>query len=300
MSRDATPWHARAEVGHELGIWLMERIARTFGRRAAHVVVAPVAAYFFMKLGMERRASREFLDRALGRRATLGERFRHFYWFALVAVDRVLMLAPGTHGIPMRSSGERSMEETLREGRGCILISAHFGSFEASRQMGLTHPRMRLRLLLDRNLNRRMMSMLERIDPAFAHSIIDAGGAPRELTLRIGECLREGEWVGWLADRHRGAERTVSVDFLGAAARFPASPFIIAQLFRVPVFMILAAFDGRGYEISVEQLTTGEPISRESREAAVHECVARFAARLDHHVRRSPYNWFNFYDFWNA
>ena len=27
---------------------------------------------------------------------------------------------------------------------------------------------------------------------------------------------------------------------------------------------------------------------------------ARYAARLEHHARLDPYNWFNFYDFWHS
>jgi hypothetical protein len=26
--------------------------------------------------------------------------------------------------------------------------------------------------------------------------------------------------------------------------------------------------------------------------------IRRYAARLEHHARQAPYNWFNFYDFW--
>ncbi len=28
--------------------------------------------------------------------------------------------------------------------------------------------------------------------------------------------------------------------------------------------------------------------------------VARYAQRLEHHARSAPYNWFNFYDFWQS
>jgi predicted LPLAT superfamily acyltransferase len=26
--------------------------------------------------------------------------------------------------------------------------------------------------------------------------------------------------------------------------------------------------------------------------------MRRYSARLEHHMRRAPFNWFNFYDFW--
>jgi predicted LPLAT superfamily acyltransferase len=296
----AKPWHARREWGQGAGIWLVERVARLAGRRAAHLFLAPVTAYYLLTRPAERRASREFLTRMLGRPVGIRDGFRHFYTFARVNVDRVFLLSPHGHRIPMRVTGQQKMEATLRQGRGCILLSAHFGSFEAARQCGLNNPALRLRVLLDRDVNRRLIDVFERTDPGFAANIIDAAGEPLALSLRIGECLRAGEWVGWLGDRHRGDERTVTVEFLGGQARFPASPFIIARLFKVPVFLVLAAFDGVGYQVHVEDLVDDAGLTDSDRDSFVKERAALFADRLAHHVRSAPWNWFNFYDFWDA
>jgi len=294
------PWHARPEAGHAAGLWLVERVARLCGRRVAHWFVAPVAAYFLLARPVERRASLQFLARALGRPARLADSLRHFHAFACMSVDRVFLLAGGGRDIALRVSGQQQMEAVLARGSGCILLSAHLGSFEAARQAGLVNPALRLRLLLDRAVNRRLVERLERIDPRFAADIIDAAGEPMALTLRIGESLRAGEWVGWLGDRHRAGERTVQVDFLGAPARFPASPFIIAHLFRVPVFLVLALTDGDGYRLVVEELVGEQELATTDRDAFVAAQVGRFAGRLAHHARSAPTNWSNFYDFWSA
>jgi predicted LPLAT superfamily acyltransferase len=36
------------------------------------------------------------------------------------------------------------------------------------------------------------------------------------------------------------------------------------------------------------------------REAAVREAIVRYAQLLEHYTRSDPYNWFNFYDFWQG
>ena len=64
------------------------------------------------------------------------------------------------------------------------------------------------------------------------------------------------------------------------------------------MFVVLAVFDGRGYDVSVEQLVGDAADDVRDRDVIVRERVALFADRLSDHVRRSPYNWFNFYDFW--
>lgn len=296
---DSPPWHVRAEAGHRLGLRIVEVVARACGRRVVHWFVAPIAAYFLLVRSVERRASRQYLARVLGRPARLTECFRHFHTFACVAVDRVFLLSPRGHRIALQVHGRELMGSTAASGSGCILLSAHFGSFEAARQAGLEDPGLRLRVLLDRAVNRRLIERLEGIAPDFAASIIDASGEPMALALRIGESLGAGEWVGWLGDRHREGERTVATAFLGSSAQFPASPFIVAKLFRVPVFLVLAGVDGDGYQVIVEQLAD-VATATEDRDAYVRRGVERFAARLEHHVRRSPYNWFNFFDFWRA
>ena len=35
-------------------------------------------------------------------------------------------------------------------------------------------------------------------------------------------------------------------------------------------------------------------------EEALLALIRRYAARLEHHARAAPYNWFNFYDFWGG
>jgi predicted LPLAT superfamily acyltransferase len=40
-------------------------------------------------------------------------------------------------------------------------------------------------------------------------------------------------------------------------------------------------------------------VDRRHRDEQLRVVVQQFADRLAHHVRIAPYNWFNFYDFWN-
>ena len=39
-------------------------------------------------------------------------------------------------------------------------------------------------------------------------------------------------------------------------------------------------------------------IPRQDRAQALDAVIGRFAARVEHYIRVAPYNWFNFYDFW--
>jgi predicted LPLAT superfamily acyltransferase len=39
-------------------------------------------------------------------------------------------------------------------------------------------------------------------------------------------------------------------------------------------------------------------IPRDARNRALDDVLRRYAQRLEHYARLEPYNWFNFYDFW--
>ncbi|MNC90096.1 hypothetical protein D3C83_61470 [compost metagenome] len=39
--------------------------------------------------------------------------------------------------------------------------------------------------------------------------------------------------------------------------------------------------------------------AREQRADAAQSLLERYVQRLEHYARAAPYNWFNFYDFWN-
>jgi predicted LPLAT superfamily acyltransferase len=102
------------------------------------------------------------------------------------------------------------------------------------------------------------------------------------------------------ADRYRGAEQTVEVDFLGGRARLPAGPWLLAHALRAPLLLGFGLYRGRAhYENFLELFAERVEIPRARREAALREYVQRYADRLAHHARQAPSNWFNFYAYWS-
>jgi predicted LPLAT superfamily acyltransferase len=89
------------------------------------------------------------------------------------------------------------------------------------------------------------------------------------------------------------------VPFIGAPAEFPDAPFLIAAALRVPVVLSFGLYrGGNRYDLYFEAFEIEHDVPRAQRRAALARMQARYAQRLEHHVRLAPYNWFNFYDFW--
>jgi len=276
-----------------LAVWLMLALGRPLGR----VLLYPVCAYFVLFSSRARSASAGYLRRVLGRRATLGNVFRHYYTFASTIQDRVYFLAGrvSSYDVTVRVSAET--QALLRQGRGCILLGSHLGSFEVLRSRGPAEGVPPINILMYMDNAGKLNSVLRALAPDAEARVIPLGSP--EALLRVHECLARGEIVGMLGDRAWRNERTCRCEFLGDAARFPLGPLLLAGVLQAPVVLFFGIYrGGRRYEIHLEPFADAIPLEPREREASVQPWVERYARRLEHHCRAAPYNWFNFYDFW--
>src|SRR5918993_5732827 len=106
-------WIERPEGGNPFALRLLTAVALYCGRAPARALLYPAALYFLLRRGPERRASRKFLERALGRRGTLLDVYRHLLCFARVTLDRVFFLRKGTSGFEIRTTGLEQIHAML-------------------------------------------------------------------------------------------------------------------------------------------------------------------------------------------
>jgi predicted LPLAT superfamily acyltransferase len=103
-----------------------------------------------------------------------------------------------------------------------------------------------------------------------------------------------------LADRGRPGNATACVDFLGSPAEFPTAPWQIAAALHVPVVLCAGLYrGGKRYDLHFEMVAERLEIDRARRRQQLRAVAQDFANRLATLIRVAPYNWFNFYDFWN-
>lgn len=293
-------WLARPEGGSGLAIRLLVGVALALGRNVARLVLVPVTAYFMLRRGPERRASRAYLARVLGRRPTWLEVARHFHTFAGVTLDRVYFLSKDMWRFHMRLIGLEQLHHAMDLGQGVLLIGAHVGSFDALRAASTHRPDVTLRVVLDAEHSPALSAILKQLNPQIAAGIINPRKDGTTVALEIGAALSQGALVTMLADRGRPGNATASVDFLGQPAEFPTAPWQIAAALHVPIVLCVGLYrGGNRYDLHFELLSERLHIDRKQRQQRLHELVQDFANRLATLLRIAPYNWFNFYDFWN-
>jgi predicted LPLAT superfamily acyltransferase len=274
---------------------LMLGIVRALGWRAGAALLHPITAYFILSAPRQRAASRRFLRRATGRDPGWRDLYRLYHSFAATILDRVWLSTGDTRDFHIEVQGLEALRARLAEGRGCLLLGAHLGSFEAMRAVADAGSPVPLSILMHESNAARVKSFFDALGGEARAAAIIPLGRPDSM-LRVREALDRGELVGLLADRTPGGaphdDKLLRVPFLGAPAPLPTGPHLLAALLRAPVMLAFGLRRGpRRYEVRFE------PFSTPSR-AEVPASVAAYAARLEERCRDAPDNWFNFHEFW--
>ena len=294
-------WSERREAGGRFAIWLIRGAGLYVGRGFARLALYPITLYFYCRRTHERRDSREFLTRALGRPARAWDILKHIHSYAATILDRVYLLHDATlERFDVRVYGLDQIEAEMARGRGVLLLGSHFGSFEALRALAIRRPEVRLRVIMDLKQTRALNELLHALNPGVAANVIDAGVDPGALALALHEAAQQGALIGLLADRPRAREPTAPVEFFGRTAYIPVAGYQIASMLDLPVVLAFGVYlGGNRYDLHFETLAQGMKIPRNDRAAQLQAWAQRYATRLEDYARRYPYNWFNFYDFWD-
>ncbi len=290
-------WSNATERGSASLLRVMLWIALYLGAGVSELLLLPITLWFLATSPASRAASQEYLARALGRPARLRDVARHLHSFACAILDRVFLLTGRTTaGFQIDTEGLEHVTDVLARGQGCVLMGAHLGSFEVLRTLS-RHSPVPVRALMFRANAGPLTGLLDRLAPGLRDSVIEIGDTASMLLVR--EAVERGEIVGILADRTPPGHPQVVAPFLGHPAAFPAGPFILAATLGVPVVLFHGVRTGRRrYAIRFSPFADRLVLRRASRSADLAAAVARYAAAVEQGCRAHPFNWFNFFPFW--
>ena len=289
----------RPEAGGVAALLLIRTFALLCGRTASRLVLFPITFYYLVRRGPERRASRAYLRRILGRNPGVWEIGRHIHCFAAVILDRVFLLSERFTRFDVQAHGIEQIHAALALKKGVLVFGTHLGSFDALRVLSQFSATTKTRVVIDTDQSPATFAVLNRLNPELAKSIINARQEGTSTALAIKEALDEQCLVTLLVDRARPGNAVMNADFLGSPAPFPTSPWLLAATLKVPVMLCFGLYrGGNRYDLHFEPFADSLVIERTRRQAALRDVLQRFSARLEHYARSAPYNWFNFYDFW--
>ncbi len=292
-------WLNTQERSNTLMLRIMSWISLTLGRKAGRIVLHLIALYFVLFAPDSRRASLDYLPRALGRPAKFMDIYRHFFTFAATIHDRIYLINRRYDLFDIEIHGKDVIIPLINAGTGVFLMGAHLGSFEVMRAIGRQVPGLRVAMVMHQDNAQKINGMLAAINPESSMDIIPLGRI--DSMLQVQKRLEEGMLVGMLSDRTLGDEPMAPVNLLGKEATLPVGPFRMAALLRRPVVFMVGLYMGDNrYQVHFETLADFTDIPRGERDAAVQTAMHRYTEFLNQYTRLAPYNWFNFFDYWQS
>lgn len=300
----AVHWARMGESTFVAGVWFLFGVYRLFGRWPFRLLLLPVVAWYWATRGVARRASREYLARLAGSGGGAQERssFRHLFRFADTLLDKLVATSGRLPRGAVRFEGAEAIEASLAAGQGGLFLTAHMGCLEAMQAAAGWRDGLRINILVHTAHAVRFNRVLDRLNPGGHVRLLQVTQLGPELALDLAGRVAAGEFLAIAADRvPLQGDRLVRVPFLGREAPFPAGPYLVASLLQCPVYTLSCtrAGDGSGYEARIVPFADRIVLPRARREAALAEQATRFAAGLEAACRHSPYDWFNFYPFWD-
>ncbi len=292
-------WQIHKERSTPIALYSIRWIALHLSRPIARVFLYPITLYFLIFARAQRKASLQFLSRVYDHKPGLLDVARHIHCFASTILDRVYLMTGDFGKLDITFPAENMPLKYSQQGTGCILLGSHIGSFEVLRSYAVRKCPLPIKILMYEGQNPMIVQVLNTLNPTLSNMIIPIGD-PDSL-LQVRDAVDAGSAVGMLGDRVMDSknEKTVQCTLLGGTVSLPAAPIIIAASLKVPVIVFFGIFKGGNkYELYFELLAERIDLNRKNRQQDIQFWMQQYANILEKHIRKAPYNWFNFYDYW--
>jgi predicted LPLAT superfamily acyltransferase len=225
----------------------------------------------------------------------------HFERFAHTAVEKLLAWDPESPRPALVVEGGEHVDRLLKQGRGFLLVGSHHGNLEAARSLSRTRRGARVNVLVHTRHAVRFNALLAKLNPESQARLFQVEGLGAVEAMELKERVDRGEVLLIAGDRVPvGGGRSVEVPFLGSPAPFPVGPWILAHALACPVLLFYSRGGEGVFTVRFEPFAERLSLPRATREAALVDCVRRYAESLQAQVLASPLDWGNFYPFWKG
>ena len=303
----AGQWSGQKELG---GMGMMRLLFKVCPHHLLCLIAIPVSFFYWLASPRQRHAAKAYLAHVGRKRGS----WRCFYAFSLTLIEKIEGWAGrcSYDDLVFFDDDLPDLRRRLRAGKGAMLFVSHQGNAELMRGLateGKTGLGTRIKILsfVYFKGTSQFNEMLRRVNPESMVHLVDASNITPETIARVEETVKGGGLVVIAGDRTSmtHAERSLSIPFLGKEARFPFGAFYLAALVGVPSYSVcFERVKDLGWKHRFEMHVWANPMidlsSRKSRMEGSRQVACHFASRLEAECRRHPYQWGNFYDFWEG
>lgn len=187
--------------------------------------------------------------------------------------------------------------ELLTRGQGLILVTAHWGNWEAGGILVSRELKLPTTVVAMAEANPTVNRIRQEIRSKMGIDTIEVRQS-LETPLQLRRALAENRIVALLMDRHLGKDR-VAVKLLGRDAWFLKTPILMAYLTGAPI--VTCFIDRIGSGRFRARPGRAIVIPRDvPRDHAIQEAAQQLATDVEERIRQRPECWYQFYRYWDA
>lgn len=204
-----------------------------------------------------------------------------------------------------------SILDDLRRGQGCLLLTSHLGNMELMRSLNDNNEKLVGRyvpvyVIMDTKISPQFTETLNSINGKVGVNIIDSSEIGPDSMVTLMDAIEAGAMVVIAGDRTsaQNREKVIKQSFLGEEAPFPYGVFLIPFLLKAPVYYMFGMREKisifkPNYKFHIEKSKIDFNCGRAKREEMIKECCKEFAEKLEKYAAMYPFQWYNFFNFWN-
>jgi len=299
-----THWANLNEITASTGIRLVFLVYRVFGRLPVLLILYPVILWFLLFSKTARNSSFDYLNHLYlysnktSPKPTYINVFCHLYAFGECILDKLIIWSGHLEDLEYTLDGLNGFKTLIGENSGAVIVVSHIGNLDFCRAIALQYPNLKLTVLVHTAHAVNFNQLLKSINPESALNIVQVSSFSMQDAILFSEKINLGELISIAGDRvPLKGENTIPVNFLGAKASLPVGPYLLARALGCPLLSLSSIKVDGIYQLGVQELSKWNSEEKNDPNGIANSAQA-FANILSENCLKSPFQWFNFYPFW--
>ncbi|HLV50550.1 MAG TPA: hypothetical protein VKY44_01180 [Flavobacterium sp.] len=278
-------------TGYKIFVYCIKKL----GIRSAYSVLVFVAFYYFVMYPSSFKAMFYYFRnrQQFSFFKAIVAIYKSYFIFGQTIIDKVAISAGLRDKFTFDFDGIDILKQLLTEKRGGILISAHIGNFEIAEkffsEIDLEAQIHIVTVDQERSVIKEYLESIEKDKPNVQFIYIKDDLSH---IFEINDALSKNHLICFTGDRYFEHTKTMNASFLGKEALFPAGTFLIASRLKAPVAFVYVMKEP---DLHYHLYTRRAPEIKHRDAQAVLKAYTESVEKM---LKRYPYQWFNYYDFW--
>ena len=288
-------WQGKSK-GKPLGYRIFVSVLKIGGLRPAYLLLRFVTLYYLLFSYKSTQSSFNYFRKrhGYGIIKSIFKVYQNYNLLGQALVDKVVVISGISNKLTFDFDGIENLQRIAALKKGGLLLSAHIGNWEVASHL-LKDIDANINIVTFDGEDQAIKEYLESVTGKSSVNFIVIKNDMSHI-FKISEAFSNNELVCMPADRFLEGNKTVTVNFLGAEAKFPVGPFMLAAKFNVPITFVLAAKEKTfHYHFFASELKEYLYLEKDD---AVQQMINDFVAYMEVKVKQYPEQWYNYYNFW--